>query len=227
MKIKKLSIRNYRLLKDISLSLSDTSTVIVGRNNTGKTSLTEIFRSFFSDKANMKFEDFNMSTLHEFKVALTVFTERKDEADIRKLIPTVELEILLDYQDDRQDYGCLSDFILDLDVDQTETTVLVRYQLRDGKIKSFFDGLNSEDSVSYYKELKERISKYFEIKAFAIDPFDEENRVAVDIAKVKRVLLADFINAQRGLDDETHKEKDVLGKSLGKILKSADLYSAP
>jgi len=50
MKIKELKIRNFRLLKDVSLSLADKSTVIVGRNNTGKTSLTEIFRSFFSEK---------------------------------------------------------------------------------------------------------------------------------------------------------------------------------
>jgi predicted ATP-dependent endonuclease of OLD family len=227
MRIKKLRIRNYRLLKDISISLSDNSTVIVGRNNTGKTSLTEIFRSFLSNNAKLKFEDFNISSLQEFGAALTAYTERKEEAEIRKLIPTVELEILLDYQDDREDYGCLGDFILDLDENQTETTVLIRHQLGDGKINPCFEGLNPEDSVSYYKELKERISKYFETKAFAIDPSDEENRIEVDFARVKRLLLANFINAQRGLDDETHNEKDVLGKSLGNIFKSASLDTAP
>lgn len=226
MRIKNLIVRNFRLLKDISLSLSDTSTVIVGRNNTGKTSLTEIFRSFLSDNVKLKYEDFNMSSLAGFKAALTAYAEKKDEADIRKLIPTVDLEILLDYQDDREDYGCLGDFILDLDENQIETSVLIRHQLKDGKIKSFFEGLNPADSVAYYKELKVRISKYFETKAFAIDPSDQENRVIVDLAKVKRVLLANFINAQRGLDDETHNEKDVLGKSLGNIFKSASMDSA-
>ena len=227
MRIKKLRIRNYRLLKDISLSLSDNSTVIVGRNNTGKTSLTEIFRSFLSDNVKLKFEDFNMSSLQGFEVALEAYIARKDEAEIRKLIPTIELEMLLDYQDNQEEYGCLGEFILDLDEEQTETKVLIRNQLGDGKIKPFFEGLNPEDAVSYYKELKERISKYFETKAFAIDPSNEENRIGVDFAKVKRVLLADFINAQRGLDDETHNEKDVLGKSLGNIFKSASLDSAP
>ena len=227
MKIKKLRIRNYRLLKDISLSLSDNSTVIVGRNNTGKTSLTEIFRSFFSDNAKMQYEDFNISSLQEFKKALTAYTEGKGEAEIRKLIPTIELEILLDYQDNRDAYGCIGDFILDLNENQTETTVLIRHQLGDGKIKLFFDGLNMGDLVSYYKELKKRINKYFETKAFAIDPSDEENKAAVDFSKVKRLFLTDFINAQRGLDDETHNEKDVLGKSLGNIFKSASLDGAP
>jgi len=227
MKIKELRIRNYRLLKNITLSLADNSTVIVGRNNTGKTSLTEIFRSFLSDNAKLKYEDFNISSLLDVEAALTAYTEGKNEAEIRKFIPTVDLEMRLDYQDDQEDYGCLGDFILDLDENQTVTSVLIRHQLGDGKIKSFFEGLNSANSVNYYKELKERISKYFETKAFAIDPSDEENRVIVDLAKVKRVLLANFINAQRGLDDETHNEKDVLGKSLGNIFKSSSMDSAP
>ncbi|MFI4851782.1 MAG: AAA family ATPase, partial [Gimesia chilikensis] len=227
MKIKELRIRNYRLLKDILLTLSDNCTVIVGRNNTGKTSLTEVFRSFLSSNTKLKYEDFNLSSLSEFKVALDAYTEKKEESEIRKLLPTVDLEIRLEYQDDQNAYGGLGDLILDLDEEQTETTVLIQHQLGDGKIKPFFEGLLSNDSVTYSKELKERINKYFETKAVAIDPSDSENRAAVDFAKVKRVILADFIYAQRGLDDETHNEKDVLGKSLGNIFKSASLDSAP
>jgi len=226
-KIKKLIIRNYRLLKDVSLGLSGTSTVIVGRNNTGKTSLTEIFRSFLSEKSKLRYEDFNMSTLEEFESALAAYADGQEEPEIRKLVPSVELEILLDYADNEDEYGGLGDFILDLDEEQTETIVLICHQLKDGKIKQFFEGLDPSNHDSYYKELRVRITNLFETKAFAIDPSDDTNQVAVDFAKVKRVLLADFINAQRGLDDETHNEKDVLGKSLGNIFNSASLESAP
>ena len=227
MKIKKLHIKNYRLLKDVSLSLSETTTVIVGRNNTGKTSLTEIFRSFLSENSRLKYEDFSMLALAEFERAQVAYTEGQEEPEVRKLIPSIELEILLNYSDNQDEYGGLGDFILDLDESQNETKVLICHQLKDGKIKPFFDGLDSSSSASYYKELKVRIANLFETKAFAIDPSDDTNRIAVDFSKVKHVLLADFINAQRGLDDETHNEKDVLGKSLGNIFKSASLESAP
>jgi putative ATP-dependent endonuclease of the OLD family len=227
MRIKELRIRNYRLLKDVSLTLSEKSTVIVGRNNTGKTSLTEIFRSFLSDKPAIKYEDFNLSSLPKFGEALKAYQEKKDEPEIRNLLPTVELELVLDYADDKQSYGALGDFILDLNEAQTETSVLIQHQLGSGKIKPFFEGLSLEDAVAYYRELRTRISKFFETKAFAIDPSNPENRTAVEFAKVTRVLLASFVNAQRGLDDETHNEKDVLGKSLGNIFKSASLDSAP
>lgn len=227
MKIKQLHIKNYRLLKDVSLSLSDTTTVVVGRNNTGKTSLTEIFRSFLSENSRLKYEDFSMSALAEFDTALSAYNEGQKEPDVRMLVPSIELEILLNYADNQDDYSGLGDFILDLDEDQNETKILICHQLKDGKIKPFFDGLDSSNPASYYKKLKERIANLFETKAFAIDPSDDKNRIAVDYSKVKRALLTDFINAQRGLDDETHNEKDVLGKSLGNIFKSASLESAP
>jgi predicted ATP-dependent endonuclease of OLD family len=226
MKIKKIRIKNFRLLKDVSLSLSETTTLIVGRNNTGKTSLTEIFRSFLSDNSTLQYEDFSMSVLEEIKAARSAFAEGQKEPEVRKFIPSIELEILLDYAENQSAYGELGDFILDLDDQQNETKILICYQLKDGQIKPFFDGLDPS-SVSYYKELKSRIANSFETKAFAIDPSDDTNRVAIDIAKIKRVFLVNFINAQRGLDDETHKEKDVLGKSLGNIFKSASLETAP
>ncbi len=227
MKIKKLSIKNYRLLKDVSLSFSDTSTVIVGRNNTGKTSLAEIFRSFFSDSSKLKYEDFNLQSISEFKKALVAYEDKKEESEIRRLVPSIKLEILIDYSDNQDEYGRLGDFILDLDENQNETKILICHQLKDGKIKSFFDGLDSAKPDQYHKELKIRIANFFETKAFAIDPADDTNQTAIDFSKVKHVLFVDFINAQRGLDDDTHKEKDVLGKSLGNIFKSASLESAP
>ena len=227
MKIKELKIKNYRLLKDVSFSFSEKSTVIVGRNNTGKTSLTEIFRSFLSDKSSkLNYEDFNMSSLTDFKTAKAAYEEGKAEIDVRKLIPAIELEILLNYEDDQDNYGTLGDFILDLDETRVETIIRISYQVKDGKIKSFFKELETENMPVYFKDLKKRIANHFEIKAFAVDPGDESNLTSVDFAKVKRVLFADFINAQRGLDDETHNERDVLGKSLGNIFKSASLESA-
>ncbi len=227
MRIKELKIKNYRLLKDVTLSLSDRTTVVVGRNNTGKTSLTEIFRNFLSDKtARLSYEDFNMTSLKDFSKAVEAYAQEKDEEKIRELIPSIELEILFNYQENQNDYGILGDFILDLNENQTETKVIIKHQLADGKIKLFFENMKI-DNANFYKILKDQIEKYFETKAYAIDPSNLENRVSVDFVKVKRLLLADFINAQRGLDDETHNEKDVLGKSLGNIFKSASLESAP
>ena len=44
MRIEKVRVEGYRLLEDIEIVLEKNSTVIVGRNNNGKTSLTFALR---------------------------------------------------------------------------------------------------------------------------------------------------------------------------------------
>ncbi|MCI5115316.1 MAG: hypothetical protein D3921_11830 [Candidatus Electrothrix sp. AW1] len=134
--IKSAKIKNYRLLKDVFLTLDQRTTLIVGRNNTGKTSLAEVFRSFLSSSGpKIRYEDFNQSCLADFEKALIAYNNEESEEKIRPLIPTIELELLLDYTSDQNDYGVLSDFIIDLDEKLFETKILVSYQLADGKIR--------------------------------------------------------------------------------------------
>lgn len=66
MKIEKVHINNFRLLRAVDISFEDLSTVIVGRNNSGKTSLTEVFRRFFASR-NFNLEDFSFEAIQEFR----------------------------------------------------------------------------------------------------------------------------------------------------------------
>ncbi len=55
MRISQVEIKNFRLLADVELVLEDQTTVIVGRNNSGKTSLSEVMRRLLSD-GNVAFQ---------------------------------------------------------------------------------------------------------------------------------------------------------------------------
>ena len=44
MKIKKITIENFRLLKNLSIEVEDKLSLILGKNNTGKTSFLTVFR---------------------------------------------------------------------------------------------------------------------------------------------------------------------------------------
>lgn len=46
MYLKKISIRNFRRLKDVEIDFDEKETVFVGPNNSGKTSATAAIRSF-------------------------------------------------------------------------------------------------------------------------------------------------------------------------------------
>lgn len=228
MKITNIKIKNYRLLKDISLSLDERTTLVVGRNNTGKTSFAEIFRSLLgSDKPQIRYEDFNQLALKEFEEALLKFEENKDERATRELMPNIQLELEVDYEDDKDNYGALSNFIIDLDDKLYKACVLISYQLKGGRVKDFFDGLKNADRKEYYSNLKNKIKEYYEVVVFAVEPNNKSNRAKVDYSAFKRLFLSGVINAQRGLDDETHNERDVLGKSLANIFDSAKSVGAP
>ncbi|HCZ9307371.1 TPA: ATP-dependent endonuclease [Vibrio alginolyticus] len=228
MLIRKARIKNYRLLKNVELTLNDVATLIVGRNNSGKTSFAEAFRSFLSQSGQkVRYEDFNQSSLSEFKVALGSFLAEEEEIKVRELTPSIQMELSVDYTTDAADYGVLSDFIIDLDEELFETKILISYQLQDGRISDFYQGLDSGTDGKFYSELKSKIESYFEVVAFAVEPNNPQNVVKVELAKVRRLFLSGLINAQRGLDDETHSERDVLGKSLGKIFDSATSVGAP
>jgi len=228
MKLKSARIKNYRLLKDVCLSLDDRTTLIVGRNNTGKTSLAEIFRSFLSSTGSkVRYEDFNQTCLTDFEKALKAFKENAEDKSVRLLMPTIELELLIDYKDDENDFGSLGDFIIDLDDTLFETCVLVSYQLKDGKIKDFFQALDTSNRKKYFSDLKGLINLYYEPVIYAIEPTNLKNKVRLEFSSFKRLILSGLINAQRGLDDETHSERDVLGKSLGNIFASANSTGAP
>ena len=210
------------------MTLDDRSTLVVGRNNTGKTSLAEIFRSFLSSSApKLKYEDFNQLSLSEFEIALNCLLEGNTEENVRLLIPSIELCLLVDYRSDADSYGVLGDFIIDLDEDVYETKILASYQVKDGGISNLLGGLDTSDRAKYFKDLKESINENFEAVLYAIEPNNPENRVKLDFSKVKRLIRSEVINAQRGLDDETHNERDVLGKALGNIFNSSSNAGAP
>ena len=50
MYIKKVKFKNFRLLKETSLDLRKDISILVGKNNTGKTSLLVVVRNILSKK---------------------------------------------------------------------------------------------------------------------------------------------------------------------------------
>jgi putative ATP-dependent endonuclease of OLD family len=60
MKLRHVQIKNFRLLSEVELALEDLTTVVVGRNNSGKTSLSEVIRRLLADgSAVFQLEDFS------------------------------------------------------------------------------------------------------------------------------------------------------------------------
>lgn len=67
MRIEKVKVEGFRLLQDVEIMLEDSSTVVVGRNNSGKTSLTDVFDRFIGQSgARFRLEDFSAASRTKF-----------------------------------------------------------------------------------------------------------------------------------------------------------------
>ena len=232
MYLEKVSIKNFRLLKDVELALENNSTLIVGRNNSGKTSLSEIIRRFTSEKhASFQIQDFSVASYECFCEALAVKQNGQEDDVVRAALPGIELRLTFQYDSAQPQLGPLSEFVIDLDMECNEALVVMRYELRDGEIDKLFEGyvgekLTKEQRPQFFRELGERIPKLYIVTVWAEDPNDENNRKQSTQAAVRAVLKTGFINAKRGLDDETTKESDVLAKILEALFTNASLETA-
>lgn len=232
MHIHKVTVSNFRLLADVELMLEVQTTLIVGRNNSGKTSLSEAIRRFLVDQ-NPKFqiEDFSNAAYDRFCEALMARNAGRRDDEVRSLIPSIELRLLFRYDPEQSDLGPLSEFVIDLNPECNEALVVARYELRDGAIESLFadqptSELTDEARLAFFQVLRERISTLFVASIWAEDPNDPTNRKQTTVNALRALLNAGFVNAQRGLDDNTSKDTDVLAKVLEGLFNAAKSATA-
>ena len=225
MKIKSIAVQNFRLLADVKICLEKDSTLIVGRNNSGKTSLTELFRRLLDERSpQFRLEDFSLETHEKFWDALERHHADEEDDGVRQLLPTISVSLTIEYGDN-EELGTLSDFIVDLDDKCTTTKVVVAYELAQGKIEELFAALK-EDRTACFRALRERVPKLFVASIRAEDPNDPTNTKDLEATNLRAVLQFGFINAQRALDDASNKEKAVLGKVFERLFTSASSAGA-
>ncbi len=234
MKIQKVEIKNFRILRDVHLSLEDETTVIVGRNNSGKTCFTELLKRFLSDtSARFTLEDFSISAHEDFWKAYQLRVAEAPEPDIREVLPIIEVRITFNYDTTSASLGPLGAFVINLDSGSHDAVALISYRLQDGGIDELFKDLKcaeEKDSVKqkklFFREIRDRISSRYVTTVKAIDPADLTNEKSLELSDLRSVLMTGFIHAQRGLDDSTQKEKDLLGKILQRLLGAASSEEA-
>lgn len=229
MRIDRVTIRNFRLLRDVTLTLEDGVSVIVGRNNSGKTSLTELFRRLLGEKSpSFQLEDFSCASHEALWDAYKLHRGKAETTTIRAAMPAIEIRVTVSYATDTDALGPLGHFIVDLDPACTDALIVIRYELEDGKIDALFAELDldpaaagEKDRETFFKTMKERLPQLYRPTLRGVDPNDAANQRKLDWRALHSLMQSGFINAQRWLDDTTHRDNDVLGKVLESIFKTA------
>ena len=228
MYISNVAIKNFRLLQDVSFSFEKETTVIVGRNNSGKTSVVELFRKMLQGNATFKLEDFNSNSIENFRTAIRTKASGASWDTISDSIPQIELRFSIDYSENSDDFGFLGNFLIELKEEVTENIISLTYSISPTRRDDFFkDSPEDLDSAEFCKWLSIAIPTNFQTFAFIIDPTDGDNTQVVTLQELKKLIHVDIISAQRGLDDNTEKERDILGQTLSNIFKYSSYDTAP
>lgn len=234
MKISEIEIKNFRLLETdiknqeegVKIALENDFTIIVGKNNSGKTSMTDIFAKF-TGQAKFEFEDFSINTYLHFNKAVTLFKEykqlKKDKDDkkviekkqneIQNILPQIELNIKIEYDKEKDYLGSISSFILDLD--ETKNVVLLSAIYKIKKPLVLLDDYLSknEDFDNFIEYLRNNNDK-FERELYAIDATNNKNKKEQNISELSRIFITRFIHAQRDLDDNAIDNSQKLSRAL-------------
>lgn len=238
MKIKTIKIKNFRLLHDISLQLEDETTVVVGRNNCGKTSLSDIIRKFLSERSTFEIEDFSSACYDKFCAAHRAYLKGAGVEEVRALVPSIDLRLHVGFDPTVPEFGPLREFVIDTDDSCTEAVIVCSRSLADGRIADLFEGHEETilhgpdeshsdgDRLALFRSLTDRMPTLFTTRMWAEDPQDPTNTRDVTPKAVTNLLSLGFVNAQRALDGTGARSTDVLAKVLESLFQSASVSTA-
>ena len=230
-KLVNVCVEGFRLLERVEIAIENGATVIVGRNNSGKTSLAEVFDRFLGDQAGrFRLEDFAAAVRPKFLAAKTLrdAAGSKPEVVLAEL-PLIALTLTFSYDKEVGELGPLSPFVIDLDPDCVSAIARIEYSASLNAISALLDvPADGEDSVGVlFHHLRDAIPKTYTIKTFAIDPTDQSNRREFKkTAELSALINAGFVRAERTLDVTNRGDTNVIGKLLNKLFKTANALTA-
>lgn len=249
MKIKEIKVENFRLLKEFQLELEDDLSLLIGKNNVGKTSLLVVLDKFLNYGETKKFQynDFNLDFRTELKELIE--NEKLERKDYKEL--GIRLRLLIEYYD-KDDLEYISPILMDLDVANNFLGLGFDYTLsydmylnlreayqtfknheeekeaksreKEGQYvaKTLDDFLDSKQSLYFFlirKSIHININKDTE-------SFEEENYINLkDVTNfnLKDVVNFQYINAKRNVDNkEVDKTLSTQTSELYKVQETDD-----
>jgi putative ATP-dependent endonuclease of OLD family len=232
MQIEKIKVEGFRLLQDVELMLEPNSTVIVGRNNSGKTSLTDVFDRFIGQNgARFRLEDFSATSRAKFFKARTLRESGAKPEDVLAAFPTIVLTLTFKYDATDPNLGPLAPFVIDLDVASTRALVRLEYKPALATLHTLLNVAEPAEGVEknlhFLRSLRDTIPKAYSIRVTAIDPTDKTNQREFEgISALSALVQCNFVRAQRTLDHASQGDADVIGKLLSTLFKTATTQTA-
>lgn len=240
MKIKEITVKNFRLLKNFHIDIEDELSLVIGKNNSGKTSLLLILEKFLnkSDKDKFSFEDFNL----DFKNELCEIVQGTKSIDEETFKPIgISLRLIIEYYE-TDNLANINRLMMDLDPENNIIVLGFDYTIDlEGceRLKEEYNNFVGKEKEKKKKKinytpktiddfLRDKQSDFFKPykKSIAYDiinkEINEENAIDLDSEKIplKNVINFKSVNAKR---DVSNRDVDkTLSNQTSKIYKKSE-----
>ena len=211
MQLSKIKIKNYRLLIDAELEVDPKTTLIVGRNNTAKTSCFECIGKVLAGTP-FSFNDYPLSKRENLYANITSFMAKEITfEELYERLEPISIEFLVDYAlDDPEDnLGALSPFIIDVDVDTTTALIRAEYKLKADekgiwKIlePNYYENGSFSPADDVHNAIISNFHKLFEMTICAINPKNPEEKQSKKQKELAELFPFHIIQAERRLGED-------------------------
>lgn len=158
--LRKIKVENFRLLKNFEIKLKDDLSLIIGKNNCGKTSVLVILNKMLNSLKIM-WEDINLDKQQELYKKIKKFVRNNDKPI--EGLECIKLQLFIEYSDE-DSYTNIQKFMMDLNPKNNiillEFIVLID-ENRILKLKSLIKDKKLNNFLSFSKFMKKNFSDFF------------------------------------------------------------------
>lgn len=224
MEIKKIYIQHYRLLNDFSLELKNDLSLIVGKNNCGKTSVLSVLEKIFNKNSNrnLVWEDINLNHRRE------IFENIKRVSDIPdselSSILGINLQIWIQYSE-LDSYQNIQGFMMDLNPENNFIILEFSYIIPTQKLREI-SSLTcdfADDFSKFESFMKKNLNKFFEIQIYSrgynpiTQGMTEEKSDLHEMKDVHKIIKVRGISASREVSNKENNHS--LSKTSNRFYK--------
>jgi putative ATP-dependent endonuclease of OLD family len=201
-KITKFTACNFRIFKRVDVDLREELSLIIGKNNSGKTSLLMLFERFYQEGGKFSYDDFPI----ECRKLLSGIENRPALSEI-----SIRMMLEITYSDD-DNLKYLSEFITDLDPKTSLVKILFECTIdQDALIRDL-----PEAGEKRERFLRKNIQRYLRRDVYAYSDESEildtrDKLIKKDIRAVRDIINFQFIHARRDVAS-SEGGKNVLSK---------------
>ena len=207
MVLKEIVVENFRLLKNFKLELKDELSLIIGKNNCGKTSVLVILDKMLNS-SEIVWEDVNLVKQKELYNEINEFNGTVQEEN--KFLEAIKLQLYIEYSD-IDSYENIQNFVMDL---EPENNIILLEFISSINIKNILElkdiikEREIKDFSTFSRYMSKNFTKYFKIKKYSRG-YDKETKKLIlnmkeeiDSKNIQKVIKVTGIRADRAVSND-------------------------